>query len=380
MRRTNKIPRYTLSKNKVKKLIDNGAAAGIQSLSFTGGEPLLYIDDIVELIQYATAGGIPYIRTGTNGFFLMGSEQPNFEKKISIIAEKLASTQLYTFWISLDSANPMDHESLRGLPGVVKGIEKALPIFHDHGIYPSVNLGINRATGGLDNQPYLESMDGAEFEESFRSAFERFYGFVESLGFTIVNACYPMSDHVESNLDSSLYGAASSESIITFSKTEKELIFSALFATIPNFRGRLRIFSPRCSLYSLIKKFKGNHNPLFSCRGGSDFFFVDSEKGAINPCGYLNNPLEKIPNLTQRNTDVKDCDQCEWECFRDPSDLMSPFAELFTQPIKLLGKILRDPYFFRILQNDLRYYKACGFFNGRQAPNFTKMGHFSSTF
>jgi hypothetical protein len=30
-----------------------------------------------------------------------------------------------------------------GLNGVIKGIEKALPIFHKHGIYPAANLGIN---------------------------------------------------------------------------------------------------------------------------------------------------------------------------------------------------------------------------------------------
>ena len=384
MRRSNTIPRHTLEKDKVKQLLDDGAKAGVQSLSFTGGEPLLFLDDIVELINYATSAGIPYIRTGTNGFFLSGSDKPDFEKKVSIIAEKLAATKLYTFWMSLDSANGTDHETLRGLPGIVKGIEKALPIFHSYGIFPSVNLGINRATGGLSNQPSLEQMDRDEFEASFRSAFERFYSFVEGLGFTIVNACYPMSDEPENscgntddNLDTSLYGAVSSDSMITFSDEEKELIFKALYTTIPKFRGRLRIFSPRCSLYNLQKKFQGNSSPLYSCRGGTDFFFVESNKGEIYPCGYFNNPIAALPDLTKRIPTPKECDRCEWECFRDPSDLMGPFAELFTRPMTLLKKIVHNPAFYKLLQEDLRYYKACGFFDGRQPPNFNKMQNFS---
>lgn len=384
MRRSNSIARHTLSKDRVKQLIDNAAEAGVQSLSFTGGEPLLFLDDIVELIHYASSAGIPYIRTGTNGFFLSGPDNSKFETKVNGIAEKLASTNLYTFWMSLDSAIPEDHEQLRGLPGIVKGMEMALPIFHSHGIFPSVNLGINRATGGVNNQPFLSELGRQQFERSFQRAFEKFYTFVESIGFTIVNACYPMSDESENScgtvdeaLDSSLYGAASSDSMISFSDEEKELIFKALFNTIPKFRGKLRIFSPRCSLYSLQKKFQGHDKPLYSCRGGTDFFFVESNKGDIYPCGYFNEPINNIPDLTKRIANPKECDRCEWECFRDPSDLLGPFAEFFTKPATLIKKMVKDPGFYKILQEDLRYYRACNFFDGRQPPDFGKMQRFS---
>lgn len=386
MRRSNKIDRHTLSKDRVKQLIDNGAEAGVQSLSFTGGEPLLFLDDIIELTNYATNAGIPYVRTGTNGYFLTGSDKPDFETRVNRIAEKISSTGLYTFWMSLDSANPEDHEKLRGLPGIVKGMEKALPIFHSHGIFPSVNLGINRATGGVENQPFLKDMSREQFENSFRLAFERFYSFVESLGFTIVNACYPMSDDPEGgsgtkdkSLDGSLYGAASCDSMITFSAEEKELIFSALYSAIPKFRDKLRIFSPRCSLYNLQKKFRNNEGPLYGCRGGTDFFFVESNRGEIYPCGYFNEPMSTLPDLKTRIPQPKECDRCEWECFRDPSDLMGPFAELFSKPLTLLRKIIKDPRFYKILQEDLRYYKACNFFDGRQPPDFNKMRRFSTT-
>lgn len=354
----------------------------MRSLSFTGGEPLLFLDDVVELINYADYAGIPYIRTGTNGFFLKNWERPDFEAKVSRIAEKLASTKLYNFWISLDSAVAEDHESIRGLPGIVKGIEKSLPIFHRHGIYPSANLGLNRAIGGRDCQPFLTDTDAEAFEQVFTESFERFYTFVEALGFTIVNACYPMSSETgcgEKNngeIDAQLYGAASNDAMIVFSKEEKRILFKALYNTIPKYRGNLRIFSPRCSLYSLQRKFNGDRTPLFSCRGGHDFFFAECNEGKIYPCGYRDEPFDTLPDLTRRNGKIIDCDRCEWECFRDPSDLMGPFAELFSRPLKLMGKVRQDPEFFKILKDDLFYYRACDYFNGRQAPDFSKMKPF----
>lgn len=385
MRRSNRIQRYTLAKDQVKKLIDNGAAKGVKSLSFTGGEPLLFLDDIVELTNYATAAGIPYVRTGTNGFIFRRPDLPDFTDRVERVTEKLASTSLYTFWISLDSAVPEDHERIRGLPGVVAGIEKALPIFHRYGIFPAVNLGINRVTGGSANQPHLNPEAPEIFLETFKDAFSRFYRLAAELGFTMVNACYPMSDadgDQEPNpggntaAPGSLYGASSSDSLVSFSHREKALIFKALFETIPKFRGSLRIFSPRCSLYGLIRKFDRHGESLFTCRGGSDFFFVECRDGLIHPCGFREEGNRELPDLICRNTKLNPCDLCEWECFRDPSDVLGPFAEVFSAPFKLARKLGRDPRFFGLLLEDLRYYRACSYFNGRLAPELQAMKRF----
>lgn len=385
MRRSKHISRSTLNIDQVKRLIDVAAQKGVRSLSFTGGEPLMFLDDIIELTKHASQAGIPYVRTGTNGFFFRDSDNPRYREKITKIAEKIASTDLYTFWISLDSSEPEAHERMRGLKGVVGGLEKALPIFRDHGIYPAVNLGINRAIGGSGAQPFLNRSNPDEFLRNFQTSFERFYQFVLDLGFTIVNACYPMSSdarvtelEIIPTSDQTLYGAASDDSIITFSRQEKALIFKALFQTIPKFRGKLRIFSPRCSLYGLIQKFTQQQPPLFPCRGGTDFFFVECEKGLIHPCGYREDPNQEFPELTRRTRSVMNCDRCEWECFRDPSDLLGPFADLFTQPFQLFGKMLRQPLFFKLLREDLSYYRACEFFNGRLAPQFKKMEPFQT--
>ena len=382
MRRSRQINRYTLGREQAKRLIDSAAANGIRALSLTGGEPLLFLDDIVELTTHAGRAGIPCVRTGTNGFLFRNSDRPDFHSDIARIAEKLASTPLYTFWISIDSADPASHERLRGLSGVIRGIGKALPIFHEHGIYPAVNLGVNRAIGSIDAQPYLSQLGRETFLQRFKDGFAAYYRLATDLGFTMANACYPMSGDPDIGTDShdatagSTYGAISSDAIIHFSREEKSLIYQALFETIPKFRGTLRIFSPRCSLHGLIKKHEEQRPSLFPCRGGIDFFFADCRKGMILPCGYLDNPREALPPRNKRPGAITSCEQCDWECFRDPSDLLGPFAEFFSNPCTLLPKIIREPHFFRLLQEDLRYYRACGFFNGRLPPRLPAMLRF----
>ncbi len=380
MRRSGAIPRHTLSIDRTRQLIDAAAARGVRSLSLTGGEPLLFLDDIVTLINHATRAGIPYVRTGTNGYMFRNSDAPRFDASIRRIVEKLAATDLYTFWISLDSASPSNHERMRGLDGVVRGIEKALPIFHEYGIYPAVNLGINRATGLHESLPFLRKSTPEQFLQTFKEAFEQFYRFAADLGFTIANACYPMSGEQEGSaagqVAASVYGAISSDDLVSFSTEEKSIIFRALFETIPKFRGALRIFSPRCSLYGLINKYANQQQALYPCRGGTDFFFADCRHGLIHPCGYLEGSSGELPELARRFGEVASCERCEWECFRDPSDLLGPFAELFSRPLRLIGKMARDPQFFKLLREDLSYFRACGYFNGRVAPHFQAIRRF----
>jgi sulfatase maturation enzyme AslB (radical SAM superfamily) len=277
MRSTESFKRSTLGIDTAKKIIDHAAASGISALSITGGEPLLFLDDVAELIRYAHDAGIKYTRTGTNGFLFMHSEKPDFETRVSKIAETLAVSGIYTFWISIDSAIPDVHEQMRGLPGVISGIEKALPILHEHGIYPAANLGINRNILSAIEGNNSSVTRPVEFYEAFREAFGRFYSFVINLGFTTANACYPMS--IDSNKNAGLstaYAATSEAQLVEFTDDERPLLFKALFDTIPLFRSKIRIFSPRSSLYSLIRQYTVGKEYCYPCRGGSDFFFVDA--------------------------------------------------------------------------------------------------------
>ena len=66
MRASENYRRSTLSMDKVKRIIDYAATQGVKAISFTGGEPFLYFDEIVSLLKYAKEAGIKYTRTGTN--------------------------------------------------------------------------------------------------------------------------------------------------------------------------------------------------------------------------------------------------------------------------------------------------------------------------
>jgi MoaA/NifB/PqqE/SkfB family radical SAM enzyme len=375
MRRSAPFARSTLSIERVERVIDAAAERGVRVISFTGGEPLLMADDLVHLIRYAGRAGMAYIRTGTNGFIFKGSDRPGFEDRVQRLADRLAATPLRNFWISIDSAVPEVHESMRGLPGVVAGIEKALPIFHAHGIYPAANLGINRNLNGRKTfaalGPAASGRAASGFFDAFTAGFEAFFRFVLGLGFTMANACYPMSlDGPETaEVLSAAYAATSTDAIVRFEPAEKVLLFRALRRVITHFRPKIRIFSPQCSLYALEGQHAGSRPP-YPCRGGIDFFFIDARNGHTYPCGYRGNedfgPLHAMspPNGSPSPA----CTRCDWECFRDPSELFGPILQAFSRPAGLARRVASDPLFFKLWLGDLRYQQACDFFDGRRAP------------
>ncbi|HVN71165.1 MAG TPA: radical SAM protein [Desulfomonilia bacterium] len=377
MRKLNNYPRSKLSGRDCIRIIDAAARSGVMAISFTGGEPLLYLDEIVGLLGYASMMGIPYTRTGTNGYLFMDPDSPGFEERVSMAAQKLSESGLYTFWISIDSWNPVLHENMRGLPGVIEGIRKALPVFHRYGVHPSANLGISKAAADLKG---ITVDDGMAYYAAFREGFRRFYDFAISLGFTIVNACYPMSvvEGEDQGLNA-VYGATSTAGLMRFSDTERAQMFKALFDTIPEYRHRIRIFTPRCSLYSLYRDHRDNTSSAYPCRGGTDFFFIDARGGDTYPCGYRGREnLGKFWDLDMKTSRSGiPCRACDWECFRDPSEMIGPLFPLLPLPSGILKKLHQDREFMRLWLEDWRYYRACGFFNCTKAPDYLKMASFS---
>ncbi|OQX09510.1 MAG: hypothetical protein BWK76_22070 [Desulfobulbaceae bacterium A2] len=260
---------------------------------------------------------------------------------------------------------------MRGLPGVIRGMARALPIFHQYGLYPSANLGINRNTGGAAAD-IPEDAEGCR--QAFVQAFERFYLAVESLGFTIVNACYPMSGEP----DDGAYRAASPDDVVRFSPAQRAAVYRALFETIPRFRHRLRIFSPRCSLRALIHQHEGDKNAGYPCPGGQDFFFIDARRGDTFPCGYRGEDnLGKFWALDRTQPKTAACRRCDWECFRDPAEMIGPLQDLFQRPWRLVEKIFCDREGLRLWFEDLCYYRACDFFNGRRPPDPSRLARYS---
>jgi MoaA/NifB/PqqE/SkfB family radical SAM enzyme len=386
MRVTEEYQRTSLDTERIKKILDAAAQHGIRVVSFTGGEPLLHMERLIQLIDYAGNLGIQYIRTGTNGFIFRNSHKPGFNARIRKIAAKLARTPLRNFWISIDSADPETHEKMRGFEGIMQGIEKALPIFHEYGLYPSANLGINRNVGGritkdLTPKSFFNWADyDAAFLKAYRLSFTHFYQRVIRMGFTIVNTCYPMSISSKEEMKGlkPVYAATSIGDIIRFSRREKELLFKALLEVIPKFRSKIRIFTPLCALHSLSTSYNGaNPKVAYGCRGGIDFFFVDARKGRTYPCGYRGN--EDFGDLWDLNLKEKsfyasqECRQCDWECFRDPSELFGPFLDGIANPLGLSKRVYGDFNFFKLWGRDLRYYKVCDLFDGRKAPRYQRM-------
>jgi MoaA/NifB/PqqE/SkfB family radical SAM enzyme len=389
MRTSNRFARHNLSNDDIKRMIDAAAQRGVAAISFTGGEPMLRLNDLAELMNHAGAAGIRFIRTGTNGYFMTytpGNDE-KFIARITRIAATLADTPLRNFWISVDSCEPGVHERMRGFPGLIQGIEKALPIFHDHGIYPSANLGINRNVGGsltsaLDSRDFTdEAAYLKSFYRKYSMALRRFYRRVIDLGFTMVNTCYPMSvDPDQEDGMAAVYAATAEDQVIRFSDAEKAVLFKVILESVMQFRPKIRIFSPLTSLFTLHREYLGNlpvRHPSFACRGGVDFFFVDAQRGETYPCGYRGNEsLGKYWECHDDRIDPgKECRLCDWECFRDPSELFAPILQALSRPGDLLDRLLNDRVYLRYWLSDMRYYLACQGFDGRKPPTYQAMQH-----
>ncbi len=394
MRARSKLARSTLDRDTLKRILDAATERGVRAVSFTGGEPLLFLDDLVELMTHAASIGIPFVRTGTNGFLFRDSSNPDFEDRIKRLVERLVRTQVRNFWISIDSAYGEVHEQMRGLKGVVAGIEKAIPIFHDAGLFPSANLGINRRVAGPEEAGLHPERFGSEadyleaFYKCYRQAFDRFYRFVHDLGFTIANTCYPMSisDEDQANGLSAVYAATSEEHVVRFTPLEKAMLYRALMEIIPRHRRHMRIFSPLSSLYMLHEQHAAQKDQsdqkyqteAFGCRGGVDFFFINAQDGNTYPCGYRGNEnLGKFWRIDLSSLKPNgDCLRCDWECFRDPSELCAPLLQSLRHPLRLSRQMYRDPVYRKLWVQDLRYYQACGFFDGREPMDGRAMKRF----
>jgi hypothetical protein len=370
MRREAKIRRVRLPAEAVKQALRDCAEKGVEAVSFTGGEPFINIPEILTLLDYAGGLGIPYLRSGTNGYmFAPGGEAADPDRLIAF-ADSLAESPLRNFWISMDSADTATHERLRGLPGVIDGIRRALPVFHARGLYPAVNLGINRRIAGELIPPLGGAGDEGAFFASFCRGFSAFFAKAVDMGFTMANVCYPMSfETIDAEAGKPAYGAVSDDIMVNFSRPELRLVFRALLETIPAFRSSLRIFTPLSTLYALSRE--NSRDLLFPCLGGICYFYMDSRDGHIYPCGYRGDEDmgASVAGLaTGSGAQGAFCKKCHWECFMDPSQLFGMFRYAIRHPLKVLAGKVPDRLLLRLWLGDLKYYLGCGLFDGRKPP------------
>jgi hypothetical protein len=174
---------------------------------------------------------------------------------------------------------------------------------------------------------------------------------------------------------------------VRFTREEKVALYQALAANVTRHRPYLRIFTPLSALHTLIAQHQallpspGPAVETAGCRGGTDYFFIGSDDGHTYPCGYRGREdLGPFPGLDLARLDpLPECRQCDWECFRDPSELFSPLLDTLHRPKRVLKRISHDPRFFSLWQKDLRYYAACGYFNGRKPLALSRLAWFAST-
>jgi hypothetical protein len=364
--------RATLVEDTVKRILERAAAQGVAAVSFTGGEPLLEFDSLLRLIQHAAALGIRMTRTGTNAFFLARPWEADFDARADRVVQGLAATALRNLWISLDSPDASTHERLRGLPGVMAGIAKALPRFHAAGIYPAANLGLNRYAGGATPLTANgQGMDG--LVELWRKGIDAFLRRVIELGFTTVNFCYPMSIAAEDEGGlRPVYAASATTELVSFRRVERQAILQALLDIIPRFRRRIRVFTPRSSLLALLRQHEASNGRTasFPCLGGHDFFFVAAKSAHLYPCGFRG--MEDLGAAHgarwPAGNEAVFCTRCDWECFRDPSTLAGPFLQAMNRPLAAARSLWRDHHWRALWCSDLAYYQSCGWFDGRRKP------------
>ncbi|GAB6036063.1 hypothetical protein JCM15519_06220 [Fundidesulfovibrio butyratiphilus] len=365
----NRFVRTTLRVDAVKELLDRLAARGVMAVSFTGGEPLLRPNLVAACAAHARSLGMASVRTGSNGFFLRGSDRPGFADKVGCLADLLLENGLTSFWLSLDSADTAFHERHRGLSGVVRGMAEGLPVFARHGLHPAANLCINRRMGGRDVD--TRGMTPDALREHYYKDFVLYFAHVLELGFCSVNICHPMTPQV-CEPGQTVYQAASQAAFITFRPEEQVPLYRALFDAVTDFRKRLQIFTPRSTLLSMIRHRLGVGFAGYGCRGGMDFFFVDSAGMDAFPCGYRGG--EKLTELLtaapRADTGLEPCARCDWECFRDPSHLFGPLLELFANPLTLARRFVRDPKWGRLWLGDVLYLRSCHWFDARRTPRY----------
>ncbi len=202
------------------------------------------------------------------------------------------------------------------------------------------------------------------------------------MGFTMANVCYPMSVEAKRDGLTAVHGATTGSSLAHFSRPEKRALFAALRDVIPEFRAQIRIFTPLSSVDALVAEYSSSlpRPSGYPCRGGVDFVFVDV-RGHAFPCAYRGDEdLGPFATLDfSRLERTPHCRLCDWECFRDPSELMGPLAGAASLSATVAGSLRGGDRRLSLWRSDVRYYLAAGLFDGRRAPDTARLAAASAT-
>jgi len=106
---------------------------------------------------------------------------------------------------------------------------------------------------------------------------------------------------------------------------------------------------------------------------------VDAQTGSTYPCGYRGKEnLGKFWDLDISSRDPNQvCLGCDWECFRDPSELFGPILQGIRHPFKIGSEMSKHKQHFKLWLSDLKYYRACNLFDSRVPPDYERLKAFA---
>lgn len=116
-------------------VIDQIRATGTPVVVLSGGEPLMR-EDLCTIARYGTGRGLRMVM-GTSGYFLDRA-----------MAARLKESGIRTAAVSLDSAEPAVHDSLRGVSGAWAKAVDAIRNCRDEGIGVQINMTAMRPCAG----------------------------------------------------------------------------------------------------------------------------------------------------------------------------------------------------------------------------------------
>lgn len=135
-------PAGVLSTGEARAVIDQIREVGTPVVVLSGGEPLMRTD-LCEIARYGTKRGLRMVM-GTSGYFLDRSA-----------AARLRDAGIRSVAVSIDSADPVVHDSFRGVRGAWEKAVQAIRNCRDEGIGVRINMTVMRPSAG-DVQSVVE--------------------------------------------------------------------------------------------------------------------------------------------------------------------------------------------------------------------------------
>ncbi len=130
---------------RIKELIDEMRKLKISEFGLSGGEPLLFMNELLELLEYANERKI-YTHFVSNGKLLT--------KEVFERYNKMGGGHIS---LSIDAAN-IKHDELRGSKGAFSEIERVLSIY-DKNKYPNIVLKINNVISNENLDEVVEVVE-----------------------------------------------------------------------------------------------------------------------------------------------------------------------------------------------------------------------------